>query len=246
MTPGQWSQHSYISSRVKEALHLVPEDECQLAIAAFGSKRSGAQRCEVVHVRLKAHQGSDAELMLLTVPYICEPLSVQPISLCQEHYSHLSRLKLADNSDGSTPMEVDVLIGSDFYWQLMTGDIRRGEEGPVALHSRFGWVLSGPVSFPNPEMSSVNLVTTHTLRVDTEPESLWKLDDHLHSFWNLESLGIIEEFNHKIRFDGGRYKVSLPWREYHKPLPANYELAMKRLRGLHRRLRQDPAVGSTI
>ena len=44
------SQHSYISSQAKEALHLVPEDECHLAVATFGSKRGEAQRCEVVRM----------------------------------------------------------------------------------------------------------------------------------------------------------------------------------------------------
>lgn len=41
-------------------------------------------------------------------------------------------------------MEVDMLIGSDYYWRLMTGDIRRGEDGLVALYSRFGWVFLSP------------------------------------------------------------------------------------------------------
>ena len=244
------SQHSYISSRVKEALHLIPEEECQLAIAAFGSKRSGAQTCGIVRVGMTTHHGPDIELTLLTVPYICEPLSVQPISLCRESFEHLMTLELADNADGSTPMEVDVLIGSDHYWRLMTGDIRRGEVGPVALYSRFGWVLSGPVSIvADQEMSAVNLITTHTMQVDVEPDSLKTLDERLHSFWNLESLGVsgeedplLEEFNNKVEFEDGRYEVSLPWRDYHSPLPTNYGLAAKRLGGLYRRLRQDPSV----
>lgn len=87
-------------------------------------------------------------------------------------------------------MEVNLLIGSDYYWQLVTGEIRRGEDGPVALHTRFGWVLSSPTAAASQETSAMNLIATHTLRVDVEPDSLKKLDDCLHSFWNLESLGV--------------------------------------------------------
>ena len=147
-------------------------------------------------------------------------------------------------SDGSALVEVDLLIGSDYYWQPITGEIRRGEDGPVALQTRFGWVLSGPMAVASQETSVVNLITTHSLRVDMEPDSLKKLDDCLHSFWNLESLGVSveEEFNNNICSKEGRYEVSLPWREYHEPLPPNYQLAAKRLQGLHRRLRQDPSV----
>lgn len=35
--------------------------------------------------------------------------------------------------------------------------------------------------------------------------------------------------------------MSLPWRESHAPLPTNYQLAARRLQGLLRRLRQNPA-----
>lgn len=171
---------------------------------------------------MKTHKGSDPKLTLLTVPYICEPLSIQPISLCPDRYDHLSSLELADASDGSRPMEVNLLIRSDHYWRLMTGEIRRGDNGPVTLHTRFGWVLSGPMAATSQEMSAVNLITTHTLQVDVEPNSLKKVDDHLHSFWNLESLGVsgeedplLEEFNNNIRFKEGRYEVILPLKESH-------------------------------
>ena len=146
-------------------------------------------------------------------------------------------------------MQVDLLIGSDYYWQLTTGEIRRGEDGPVALHTRFGWVLSGPIAAVNQETSAVNLITTHPVRIDEESDRLKELDDRLRSFWNLESLGVgieedpmLEEFNNSICFKEGRYEVSLPWRESHAPLPTNYQLAARRLQGLHRRLRQDPTV----
>lgn len=36
--------------------------------------------------------------------------------------------------------------------------------------------------------------------------------------------------------------VSLPWKEFHEPLPDNYNLCLKRLRGLLHRLKQNPEV----
>ena len=41
---------------------------------------------------------------------------------------------------------------------------------------------------------------------------------------------------------GGRYEVSLPWRECHDPLPDNYNLSRRRLYGLVRRLKQTPVI----
>ena len=69
------------------------------------------------------------------------------------------------------------------------------------------------------------------------------------SFWELEALGIQEEerslfddFTNSVKFERGRYKVALPWREFHDQLPSNHQLSVNRLRGLLRRLKQEPAI----
>ena len=45
-------------------------------------------------------------------------------------------------------MEANILIGSDYYWELTTSRTRRGKSGPVAIYRKLGWVLSGPVHSP--------------------------------------------------------------------------------------------------
>ena len=58
------------------------------------------------------------------------------MALAKNMCDHLSDLHLA---------EVDILIGSDQYWRLVTREVRRGDGGLMATHRRLGWVLSGPV-----------------------------------------------------------------------------------------------------
>ena len=243
------SQRSYITTRARKALALTSESECHLAIAAFDNRRGASQLCGVVRVEVKTRDGPDMELTLFTVPHICDPLSAQPISLCAETCSDLLQLDLADTSDGETLMEIDVLIGSDYYWQLTTGKVLRGDSGPVAIHTRLGWVLSGPTTLTGRPMPAVSLIATHTLRINSEPCSTGRLDETLRSFWELESLGICEpdksvldDFDSSIQFKEGRYEVSLPWKESHGPLPTNYELSLKRLHGLLHRLRHHPEI----
>lgn len=121
------------------------------------------------------------------VPHICDPLTTQPTSACTKIYSHLNQLDLANISQGET-LEVDMLIGSDFYWEFVTGEVIRGQSGPVAIQTTLGWVLSGPTGTMGPRKPTVSLVTTHTLRVDGITNK--ELDTTLRSFWELESLGI--------------------------------------------------------
>jgi hypothetical protein len=51
-----------------------------------------------------------------------------------------------------------------------------------------------------------------------------------------------EEFASSITFQDGRYKVPLPWKEFHKPLADNLMLSRRRLEGLLKRLRSTPDV----
>lgn len=106
---------------------------------------------------------------MLTVPMICQPLSSQPIDVCTAQYQHLSDLDLADFPAGDTSnMEIDLLIKSNYYWELVTGETRRGESGPIAFKTRLGWVHSGPVPDNEVQQSSVSLLTIHVLRIASE------------------------------------------------------------------------------
>ena len=112
-------------------------------------------------------------------------------------------------------------------------------------------VLSGPVHRLLCTTTPLNLVTTHTLLVDVYnvDDSLQELDTTLKRFWDLESLGVKQNersvyqgFQEDITFRDGRYEVSLPWKPSHPTLPDHYELALKRLGGLLKRLRHTPSV----
>ena len=50
-----------------------------------------------------------------------------------------------------------MLIGSDHYWQLVTGTMVRGGDGPVAIHTTLGRVLTGPVSVNNGSQASTSM-----------------------------------------------------------------------------------------
>ena len=240
------SQKSYLTQRVKQILSLPVASTQQLSIAAFGSTKGKPLSCESVHLAVRNKSGVDQELDAFVVPHICDPLTSQPNNSCSEMYAHLTDLHLADLSSDET-LEVDMLIGSDFYWDFVTGRTIRGRSGPVAVETTLGWVLSGPAGSSG-QGSSVSLMTTHTLHVEGITNT--ELHATLRSFWELESLGIqspksdpvSEQFRSTIQMKGGRYEVSLPWRECREPLADNFALSRRRLHSLIRRLRREPTV----
>ena len=192
------SQRSYITNRVRNQLNLPTEKTETMVIKTFGSEEERIQTCDSVKFVLKSqHDQAEISLSAYAVPMICEPLQHQFTSQAQQSYGHLRDLKLADCSTGIDNSEVDVLIGCDQYWDLVTGEVRRGENCPTAVGTRLGWVLSGPVEDERMPISkpATNLATTHVLRRATSPTQTQSqgIERDLRAFWDLESLGILKQ-----------------------------------------------------
>ena len=202
----------------------------------------------MVQLKVTTKDGGALVLPAVVVPHICDPVRTCSIDPASGVYEHLSGLELADSGINGSDVGVDLLIGSDHYWKIVTGTVVKGDDGPTAIETRLGWVLSGPAKEPREE-TMTNFISTgssHLLRVnsDTEAEDL---DAGLKRFWDLESLGILKEehhvqkqFSQQITFEQGRYEVHLPWKGSHPHLPNNFDLCKKRLCGLLRRLSQNP------
>ena len=60
---------------------------------------------------------------LYVVSTVCDPLVSQPIATCIKKISSFKGLYFADYSDGKSALQVDVFIGSDYYWELVTGSV---------------------------------------------------------------------------------------------------------------------------
>ena len=88
-------------------------------IKPFGSEGGRITTCDVVQVGVKTRHGTCLELQLLVVPLICKPLTGQPRTCARERYSHLNGLELADNGGVNDAIEISVIIGADYYWEIV-------------------------------------------------------------------------------------------------------------------------------
>ena len=243
------SQRSFITNRLQKSLALPILKQQKMLIKAFGSEQE-EWVCDVVMTGLRTVGGVRLELPLHSVPIICEPLSPhQAISLCKM-CDNLIPLNLANFDDGGTEMPEDILIGSDHYWTIVTGEVVRRETGPIATGTHLRMVLSGPTCSATKGASAVSVITAHIMRIDfQEVHTDEGKELSLEKFWDLESLGIrsnevstLENLDENIIVKNGHYEVSLPWKETHPDLPDNYEHSKKRLLRLLYRLRQRPTM----
>ena len=135
------------------------------------------------------------------------------------------------------------MIGADFYWQFIQDRIVRGE-GPTAVESRLGYLLSGPLPFPQ----SVYITCSQVLTFSCITEEV-----HCDNFWKIESMAttstaqnsdteFLQEYltsNITVKPDG-TYSLRFPWKTYHPALPSNYSVCAKRTRSMANRLAKTP------
>ena len=161
---------------------------------------------------------------------MCSPLP----SKVKVKYPHLEGLALADSLDDSCG-DIGILIGSDYYWDLVRGETIRSDSGPTAVSSIFGWLLSGPLR-DSVAADSSNLIISGECPFAAHKDE--ELVNTLKKSWKTESTGIqseqsdtcqsVKEFVN-VRHNGQRYEAELPFKELQSLLqpPENYALQVE-------------------
>ena len=228
------SQRTYATKKLQEALGVeASEVERGQATGVFGGGSTEARNRDVIVVGINKGRSETVFVKAVVVENICSPLHGQAVDVAREHYEHLYGLTLADDPEPG-PVEIDMLIGIEFYWNCLSGAVIRGKSGPVAMESKFGYVLSGPSKSWSfiANVPSVNTLLT-TFLASTRDEGI---ERQLKNLWDLESIGIgkevvsVEQERGDIQFvkEHGRYEVGQPWKEDHEFLGDNFQLARRR------------------
>lgn len=156
-------------------------------------------------------------------------------------YSHLP---LADLTyvDPKLDSTIELLIGAEYYCQLLDHSSKTILGNPSAVPSILGWLLLGKC--PN----QLKPQSYHTFFVKEDPIAM-----ELQKFWESEELPYIHSPNpeevaceqHFIdthqRDSNGRYVLRLPFKDLIRPdLGSNRKIALKRLESLDNKLSRDP------
>ncbi|KAK3894074.1 hypothetical protein Pcinc_002176 [Petrolisthes cinctipes] len=68
---------------------------------------------------------------------------------CYKFLTLNGQQRLADDFDHSSPLDLDILIDLDYYWNLITPKDAVQVGRVVALKSVFGWIMSGNIGYVN-------------------------------------------------------------------------------------------------
>eukprot|EP00795_Rhopilema_esculentum_P016152 gene16152-biopygen907 len=139
----------------------------------------------------------------------------------------MPKVVFRDVSAEQESLTIDVLIGNDFMYELQGDTVIRGEPGePVAVQTKLGWVLSGPLTgmkVASCGNSSVYLILDSSAANNVKSS----MDNEVQKLWDLETIGIRATD------------------EVHDDLLDNKSFTGKRLKGQLGKLKKEPEVLQT-
>ena len=144
--------------------------------------------------------------------------------------------------------EIDLLIVTEHYYEILTGETKRLSPQLMLVGSIVGWLVHGVVGDADrPDQAALMLlVKASQQEIEGAPEEMLK------RIFDIDGLGggkiqdekdpAEEQFKNSLTTEEGRYCVTLPWKDGHPLLPTYEEAASAQLRSQLRRMKRCPEV----
>ena len=259
------SQRTYVTESLARNLNLHLRAPKKLAVVTFGSERPKYLQYRPSELQLFLKDGKQMTLDVSVVPSITGRITRTPLD--QDDIAFIKSEGLESKLADVLPTQsecypVEMLVGNDYYFDLLLPRKIDLRPGLCLFQSRLGWIVGGHYHTDNDTLRQPALIVSTMgippKGVKSTTHMLTSIDDplftkpNLEQFWDLESLGIRESpttsdddqalsnFNKTVVLADGRYFVTWPWKEKSPDLPQNYQLAVGRLKSMSQKLSKSP------
>ena len=140
-------------------------------ISSFGATSTSYQWLSVISVNVDSLSGEKIPVSALIVPNITTPLQ-NTFHTYIKDIPHLQGLTLAHPLTDED-FEISFLIGADHYWNFIGDHIIRGSNGPIAMQSKLGYILSGPFPTPQTQFGNTILHVATTCKEGEQQINFW-------------------------------------------------------------------------
>lgn len=137
----------------------------------------------------------------------------------------------------------DLLIGGNFYYEMNVCSSHQLSSGFHVLNSLLGQIVAGAGKVNVPSKNFTNIV------LFSKSSSFVSFEKKVSQFFDLDVIGIKEKttqplclnnFQKSSSFNGERYEVSLPWKNFPLALDTNFELSLGCLKSTLKFLSNQP------
>ncbi|XP_030757297.1 uncharacterized protein LOC115883123 [Sitophilus oryzae] len=239
------SQTSFVTSDFLKKLNVNVYQQT-LKIGGIGNNITQVNKMVDLTLESRVHTNCKFEASCAVLDRITWPL---PQTLVDT-----GKFKIPDNVELADPFfyepaEIDMLIASDLYFELiLPGLIKLGTGLPLLQNTKFGWVVCG--SAP---IKSSKVMQGCNLNVSLHCQSLDNINELIPKFWQLEELSkekiltgeeklCEQRFVESVkRLENGKFQVDLPFRQErdYEKLGDSLGTAVKRFHSLEKRFQRD-------
>ncbi|XP_031334918.1 uncharacterized protein LOC116164833 [Photinus pyralis] len=229
------SQSCFITSDLCKKLK-IQTSKIDMTIIGISESESPVQmKCDV---QIQSHyNSSELKLSCLVIDKITSSLPSHNINLSNINIPQ--NLKLADPAFHK-PGNIEILIGASHFWNLLCiGQINLGHNLPTLQKSKFGWLVSGPISTSFAKQSRCNFSKIND--VQNQLSRFWEIEKVSETrTLSLEEKACEAHYKQTTRREyDGRFVVSIPLKETADKLGDSFEQAKKRFLALERKLQNN-------
>ena len=118
----------------------------EISLDSFGEHSPELKEHDLVAFNISTKLAKDkVKARALDVKRLCNRLKGHNINLDPLKYPKLHKLEFINECEHDDNIEVGVLIGLDHYWDIVIENPIRDTQNLVALETKLGYILSGPV-----------------------------------------------------------------------------------------------------
>ncbi|XP_075162885.1 uncharacterized protein LOC142235518 [Haematobia irritans] len=239
---------SMVDSKIANELDL--QGKKQKLSLQWLNEHCVAQNCEVIEMTISGVGAGDKRYTMKNV-YTTSNLSlpIQSCSLqnlvkCNENID-VSKIKFVDYKN----VQPKLIISLHHCFLTVPLDVPRilSAAGPIATTTRLGVMVYGPTAGTNPTTTRRAL---HARRYENKEDDLQSLNVMMKNYFDMESLGVKITTTKLIPADDERalkllneftreVECRLLWKENIPPFPESYEMALKRLYCVEKKMARD-------
>ncbi|GFX04648.1 uncharacterized protein TNCV_2773791 [Trichonephila clavipes] len=162
------SQSSFVLKSTSEKFNFPILKKENFSICTFSAKETEIKTLNIVKIKLKNRD--DPNLCIAIEAFETEHISITHLPTPDKKFRYLKNVQLADSYEFNYK-EISILIGVDYYYQVVTGRITRLNKNLVAVETLFG--------SDREEFLTMSVIVNQS-----------NISKQLSEFWDLENLGI--------------------------------------------------------
>ena len=126
------SQRTYISESIRKFLNLSTEAVEDVDISTFGNSQTLSKSIDRVLLVAKTNCHGNILIKVLCLPMLCLLISSPSMTFLKGRFEKFYGIEFVDEE---SERKIDLLIGSELYWNFVTGNIvKSGESGGLVIY----------------------------------------------------------------------------------------------------------------